>query len=175
MRHRVPARAGLLAMLALALAACGAGDFASVDGWRPLTAVEMRDLMKERAANDPMTPPIKTSVWGDFNGDGARDRALFLLNAAGDRFEPYVLHGGGGAPDRLAPGDTRDRLWRYQLATMPGRSVYGFCMEESPDEESCNRFKTVQTPVIIFFEVNNGGSIYYWQNSYYTERRIRKG
>ena len=90
---RVPALIGV----ALILAGCQP-DKPLVDGWRPLTRLETKQLGEQRIAEEYYDPGPRPSISGDFNGDGKSDRVMFMVDDAGERFEPYFIDGAGAAP-----------------------------------------------------------------------------
>ena len=170
---RVPALIGV----ALILAGCQP-DKPLVDGWRPLTRLETKQLGEQRIAEEYYDPGPRPSISGDFNGDGKSDRVMFMVDDAGERFEPYFIDGAGAAPEKLTRGDKFDKLWRYNLFKLPSRLAYGMCIEEGyrkPSHPSeCEPFMEVRTPVIVFTELDEGGQVFYWANGGFTERRFKK-
>lgn len=163
---------GAAILLALGAAACEAEPPpATVEGWRELTKSEVKAASAERLADDPETPPLKTAVRGDFNGDGRSDRVAFLVTDDGRRFAPYFFDGAGASPFELTGGDAFGRLWRYNLAVTPPGLAYGSCIE-TKDEAECQDEKRLIGPTIVFFEVNRGGTVIAWNGTRFEERPI---
>jgi len=162
---------GALVFVGLLATGCEA-PLPKVEGWRQLSGREIASLTDARRAEHPEQPPPRVEVTGDFNGDGKPDRALLMVNQAGDRFAPYVFDGAGAAPVAVAGEEARDRLYRYSLAVMPEGSVYGFCDEGSLDTTNCEGLKSLRGAALIFFEVDNGGSIYGWDGSSYQGHKM---
>jgi hypothetical protein len=162
----VGAAVGLAAIL---LAACEA-PLPEVAGWRAPTSAEIQSMIEARRAEQP--EPV-TQVRGDFNGDGKPDRVALLVNETEDRFAPYLFDGAGAAPAELVHGEARSHMYHYSLAVLPAAAVYEFCTEDGHDEASCDRDKALHSPVILFFEVDNGGSLFAWNGVSFVERTIR--
>lgn len=164
-----------LALVATGLAACQP-DKPLVEGWRPLTNLEIKELGEKRIAEEEFGP-LKTSVSGDFNGDGKTDRVLFLVDEAKTRFDPYFIDGAGAPPEQLTRGDRADKLWRYTLFKIPHKLAYGMCMEdyrETFDRKRCAPFKAIAAPVVVLTEVDRGAQAFYWANGRSTEMRFSK-
>lgn len=174
MRTRVP----LYLTLTLALGGCQP-DKPLVEGWRPLTRLEVKQLGEKRIAEENYDPGPRPSISGDFNGDGKSDRVMFLVDAAGERFEPYFVDGAGAPPARLTRGDKFDNLWRYNLFRLPSKMAYGMCVEEGyrepvADPGECEPFKETRTPVVVVTHLDQGGQVFFWANGGFAERRFRK-
>lgn len=164
------------ALITTSLAGCEA-DKPLVEGFRPLTRLEAKQLDERRIA-EKNYDPSRVSISGDFNGDGKSDRVMFLVDEAVERFEPYFVDGAGAAPEKLTRGDKFDKLWRYNLFKLPSKIAYGMCIEEGyrkpSDPGECEPFKEIRTSVIVVTELDEGGQVFYWANGGFTERRFSK-
>ena len=159
-----------VALAALLLAACQA-PAPEVAGWRRLTGDEVRALTEARRAEHPEQPPPSTETRGDFNGDGHEDRVVLLVNETEKRFAPYVFDGAGAPPVELAPGDTRERLYRYSLLALPSGAREAMCGDGALDSSDCRRgAESMRSPVIVFFEVDHDGSLFLWNGAGYAAR-----
>lgn len=163
--------AGAAAAGALNVAACSA-PAAVVEGWREPTSEELRNLAAERNAQSPDQPPPITSVGGDFNGDGKRDRVALLIDEGGHRFAPYMFDGAGAPPLRLDRGDARGRMYRYSLGALPANLMYASCVESAADPRECEKDKGVRGKILFFYEVNRGGQMFVWDETGVRERPV---
>lgn len=161
-----------VALAAILLAACQA-PLPQVQGWRQITSGEAQALTEARRAEHPEQPPPITEVQGDFNSDGKPDRVVLMVNEAENRFAPYLFDGAGAAPAELVHGEARGHMSRFSLGVLPAGAAYDFCIEDSHDEASCERDKALHSPVILFYEVDNGGSLFAWNGVSFVERTIR--
>jgi hypothetical protein len=163
---------GAFAALATVLLVACQAPLPEVKGWRRITSAEAQALTEARRAEHPEQPAPVTEIQGDFNADGKPDRVVLMVNEAEDRFSPYLFDGAGAAPTELVRGDSRGRMSRYSLATLGAGAVYDFCIEDGHDEASCERDKALRGQIILFYEVDNGGSIFAWNGASFVERTI---
>lgn len=161
----------VFAFAVIAVSACGAPKSAE-SGWRRMAPAEVEAVNKVALKqNDFLRAPPTFSVSGDFNGDGRRDEAAFMVN--GQEAALFFLSGTGAAPARLSEPRDRAELANTSLAVLrPGVHPTACSRGIGDDSVPCRAAITLSAPGIEYVTWESASVVFFWNGASFEEEGL---